>query len=340
MVDLEVETRDGVSGAKKRFLGVTKERNRWVARVRNPMLRADVRLGRYRTPEEAALAVQKKKAEFEEMLKGEDLLSMGTCRGYFKGKKLPTGVSWDNGRYRVQIRHPKLKSSVSGGSYKTCEEAAIAADRKREELREMYGGKLRVIPDNEDDGEVFKKAECLVVSKSGCSEEQTGDIKVPPGVRRMKSGKWGVRIKKPYSKARISLGTYDTLEEAISTLNKKKAEFDAKLKKPAFDCAEFRLGSEANETSLLDAHNLENFALCDKPSYDCGIVDIPANLRDGLVDRSPTSVFDPENLNNAPDSDKSSESGFDRAVSLGIINEYGQLMGKYSELDKYMGLSS
>ncbi|XP_074274862.1 uncharacterized protein LOC141598929 isoform X2 [Silene latifolia] len=307
MVDLEVETRDGVSGAKKRFLGVTKERNRWVARVRNPMLRADVRLGRYRTPEEAALAVQKKKAEFEEMLKGEDLLSMGTCRGYFKGKKLPTGVSWDNGRYRVQIRHPKLKSSVSGGSYKTCEEAAIAADRKREELREMYGGKLRVIPDNEDDGEVFKKAECLVVSKSGCSEEQTGDIKVPPGVRRMKSGKWGVRIKKPYSKARISLGTYDTLEEAISTLNKKKAEFDAKLKKPAFDC---------------------------------GIVDIPANLRDGLVDRSPTSVFDPENLNNAPDSDKSSESGFDRAVSLGIINEYGQLMGKYSELDKYMGLSS
>ncbi|XP_074274864.1 uncharacterized protein LOC141598931 [Silene latifolia] len=286
MVDLEVETCDGVSGAKKRFLGVSKVGNRWVARVRNRMLRVDVRLGSYRTPEEAALAVQKKKAEFEEMLKGEDLSSMGTYKGYFKGMKLPSGVSWDNGRYRVQIRHPKLKKLVSGGSYKTCEEAADAADRKREEFRKMYGGTLRVIPDNE----VFKKA-----------------------------------------------------------------EFDAKLKKPEFDCVEFRPGSEATETpmkierkfwygcrptSLLDAHNLENFALCDKSSYDCDKVDIPAKLGDGLVEMSPPSDFDPKNLNNAraPGSDTSCDSDFDRAVSLGIINEYGQLLGEYSELDKHMGI--
>ncbi|XP_074274863.1 uncharacterized protein LOC141598930 [Silene latifolia] len=245
------------------------------------MLRVDVRLGSYRTPEEAALAVQKKKGEFEEMLKGEDLSSMGTYKGYFKGMKLPSGVSWDNGRYRVQIRHPKLKKLVSGGSYKTCEEAANAADRKREEFWKMYGGTLRVIPDNE----VFKKA-----------------------------------------------------------------EFDAKLKKPEFDWIEFKPGSEADETPmkfeydcsipLLGAPNLKIFALCDTSSYDCGIVDIPAKLGDGLVEMSPPSDFDPENLNNAraPGSDKSCDSEFDRAVSLGIISEYGQLLGEYSELDKHMGI--
>ncbi|XP_074274855.1 uncharacterized protein LOC141598926 [Silene latifolia] len=326
MVVLEVETSDGVSSAKKRFLGVDKLRNKWRARARNPLLKADVHLGYYKTLEEAAVVAAKKRAEFEEMFKGMDSSSIGNCRGYFQGKKLPKGVRWNNGRYLAQVWHPELKKEVLCGSFKNCEEAANAVDRKRAELHEMYGAKLRVIPDNE------------VSKEFGCSDEQSSDVMepmVPRGVRRISSGKWVARIKKPESRDRVWLGTYNTLEMALSAFNKKKAEFDARVNMPECDWVEFRARSEANEsqmkfecefgydlmpTSLSCAHNL--------------------NALDENSNWSPTSVFDPKNMNTASVGDKTFDSEFDRAVSLGIINEYGQLLGKYSEIDAQMWLTN
>ncbi|XP_074274858.1 uncharacterized protein LOC141598927 isoform X2 [Silene latifolia] len=321
---VEIETRDGVSGVKVHFHGVDKVGNRWRARARNPLLRARVHLGCYGTPEEAALVVKKKKAEFEEMFKGQDSSSMGPCRGYFKGKKLRGGVgkkkraefeemfedsdcssmgtcrgcfegkkllgSWGIRRNRVHIRHPKLRNWVSGCSYRACEDATIVADKKREEFQEMFRGKV--------------------------------------GKLILMSG------------------------DAISSYNKKKAEFDAKQKKSEFDWVEFRSASEANEspmkfgnelgydqpTSLLSAHMFNNVALNDNSTNDGGVVDIPGRLGDGLVHGSRTSAFDPKNISTASVRDKTFDSEFDRALGLGIIDEYGQLQGKYSEFDTHIWL--
>ncbi|KAK9676204.1 hypothetical protein RND81_11G061200 [Saponaria officinalis] len=282
----EVENCDGVSEVKKKFVGVSKNGNKWRARVRDPKLKCDVSLGRYSTPEEAAVAVKRKKLEFEEIYKGEDCLGMKKFTGYFNGVKLPCGVRRENGRWRVQVWHPKLKRHISGGSYKTCEEAAIVAEMKRAEFRDLQEPKKRAeFRDLEErENEVARKSESL--------QEQTGVVKVPRGVRRIQSGKWVARIRDPIARTRIWLGTYNTVDEAIRAFNQEKDLLAAEMTKA--DCD----GSE--------------FTYTDKP---------------GSINNAVRG--DDENLNSA-------SLDFDRAVSLGFIDEYGQLQGEFSKFDEPM----
>ncbi|KAK9676200.1 hypothetical protein RND81_11G060900 [Saponaria officinalis] len=328
----EVEIRDGVSEVKKKFVGVSKTRNMWQARVRDPKLRCDVYLGCYRTPEEAAVAVEKKKLEFEEIDKGGDGLGVKSCKGYFDGVRLPCGVRRDNGKWRVQLWHPKLKCLISGGSYETCEEAAIVAETKRAEFRGLQE------PESEEAAIVAEKRvefrnleepepEIEVAGKSECLDEQMGDVKVPPGVTRLKSGKWVAKIRDPVLTTLVWVGTYDTADEAIASFNKKNDLLAAKMTK--------------SSTSLVSADNLNNIAFDDESKN--GVVNNPSKLGNGLVYSSPTSVLEAENENSnsvpMTVSDKTCGLDIETAVSSGLINEYGQLLGDFSELDEQMWLS-
>ncbi|KAK9676198.1 hypothetical protein RND81_11G060700 [Saponaria officinalis] len=352
-------------------------------------------LGLLQYPEEAALAVKKKKLELAELYKCEDSSSLKNCRGYFKGKKLPSGVRWENGRWRVRIWN-KSNYRPSFGSYKTCEEAAIVAEMKMTEFRDLQ----------KSEGEVGRTS-------------QTSDVNVPRGVRRIQSGKWVARIRDPVAKTQIWLGTYSTADEAIRAFNKKKDLIAAKMTKAASDESELsfvdRPGSKANETpvkferelgydsptSSSGADCLNNIAVgtyntadeairafnkkkdliaskttkaasdesessfvdetpvkferelgYDSPTSpsgaDClnniavgdeselGLLDIPGKLPNGIVNSSPTSVFDAKNSASASVSDKTCGLDFDRAVSLGFIDEYGQLQGEFSKFDEPM----
>ncbi|KAK9676199.1 hypothetical protein RND81_11G060800 [Saponaria officinalis] len=314
--DKDVETCDGVSEVKRKFVGVSKNKNRWQARVRDSKLRRDVYAGSYSTREEAAVAVEKKKLELAEMCKGEDSSSMKTW------EKLPKGVRFENGRWFVRVWNPKLKYYPSYGSYETCEEAAIVAEMKMAEFRDLQ----------ESEGEVGRKSECL-------------NVEVPRGVRRVKTGKWVARIRDPMTKTRIWLGTYSTADEAIRAFNKKKDLLAAKMTKAASD------GSKANETpvkverelgydspiSSLGADCLSNIAVDDESKH--GILDFPGKMGNRLIDGSPTSVLEAENSDSASVSDKTCGLDFERAVSSGLVNEYGQLLGSFSELDEQMWLT-
>ncbi|KAK9665040.1 hypothetical protein RND81_14G086400 [Saponaria officinalis] len=447
----KVETRDGFSEVKNKFVGVTKYGNKWRARVRDQKLKTDLHLGCYSTPEEGALAVKKKKLELAELYKCEDSSSLKNHRGSFKGEKLPRGVRWENGRWRVRIRNTKLNYHPSFGSYKTCEEAAIVAEMKMAEFRDLQ----------ESEGEVGRTSECLnkqtsdvnvprgvrriqsgkwvarirdpvaktqiwlgtyntvdeairafnkkkdliaakmtkaasdeselsfvdrpgskanetpvkferelgfdsptpssgadclnnidVGDESECLNKQTGGVNVPRGVRRIQSGKWVARIRDPVAKTQIWLGTYNTADEAIGAFNKKKDLIAAKMTKAASDESELsfvdRPGSKANETPVKSERELGFDSPTSSSGADClnniavgdeselGLLDIPGKLPNGLVNSSPTPVFDAENSTSASVSDKTCGLDFDRAVSLGFIDEYGQLQGEFSKFDEPM----
>ncbi|KAK9676197.1 hypothetical protein RND81_11G060600 [Saponaria officinalis] len=325
----EVETCNGVSEVKKKFVVVSKNGNRWQARARDPKLKCDVYLRCYSTPEEAAVVVKKKKLEFEEIYKGEDCLGMNSFKGYFNGVKLPFGVTRDNGRWRVKVWHPKLKCDISGGSYKTCEEAAVVAEAKRAEFHDLQE------PKN------VKAATVAVKKRAEIRERNERESEVPRGVRRIQSGKWVARIRDPVAKTR-RLGTYNTFDEAIRAFNKKKDLLAEKMTRDVFDGSGFtctdKPGSKTNEdnspTLLLGAENFNNDAVCDESR--CGGTDTLGKLGHGLVHSSLTSVFDVKNSNSASASGKTCGLDFDRAVSLGFIDEYGQLQGEFSKFDEPM----
>ncbi|KAL9246198.1 hypothetical protein vseg_019763 [Gypsophila vaccaria] len=350
MVEL-FEENCNVKEVKKKFNGVTKRGNKWRARARDPKLRTDVHLGYYTTPEEAAFAVKMKKLEFEEMCMGEDF------RDQFKGVKLPYGVRWENGRWRVHVWNPKLKCHSSFGSYKTCEEAAAVAERKRAEFRGLQE------PESEEAAVVAKKkrTECRelveneseVARKLECLNKQTGDLNVPRGVRRINSGKWVARIRDPIARTRIWLGTYDTADDAVRAYNKRKDLLAAKMTRAEFDGSEVRdmdnpgsntidllvtfergLGYDEILTSSSGVDCSNNSAVDDESKH--GVLDFHGELVNGPIHCSPTSVLEAESSNSACVSNKTCALEFDRAVGLGVINECGQLLGQFGELDEEM----
>ncbi|XP_074274854.1 uncharacterized protein LOC141598925 [Silene latifolia] len=291
---------DGVLAKRKQFLkqsfGVSKKGKRWQARIRHPKLKFKIHLGYFNTPEEAVLVVKKKRSEFKEMLKAEEGLREKRRVHEFEGRKLPCGVTRQRGKFRVRLWHPELKKFASFGYYNTCDEAAVVADRKRAELRELCGGKVRgsgefpcgvtrehgkfrvrlwhpelkkfasfgyyrscdeaaVVADRKraelrevSGGKVRGSGECEseVTGNFECPDEQTSDVKVPAGVRRVRSDEWVARIKDPASNERIRLGTCDTAEEAIRSYDKKRA---VQMGYEKLDC-EFVHGSRTSNIEL------------------------------------------------------------------------------------------
>ncbi|XP_074274842.1 uncharacterized protein LOC141598918 [Silene latifolia] len=206
---------------------------KWVARINYPDSSGRIWMGMFGTMEEAVVAYEKKKVEFEERFKSKESengnggcktrvrdskrKSCGCCgseegemvgdeEGEFEGKeerKVPRGVRekrW--GEWEARVWHPKRKTCVSLGNFNSPEEAGLAVRRKRRQFEKMYGYKLKV----------GSMDEC-------CKEELTR------GVRKIESGKWVARIKHPKKKGVIRLGTYSTPEAAARAFKKKEAEF-------------------------------------------------------------------------------------------------------------------
>ncbi|XP_055805377.1 ethylene-responsive transcription factor CRF2-like [Solanum dulcamara] len=79
--------------------------------------------------------------------------------------------------------------------------------------------------------------------------------KLPPMVRKRKSGKFATEIRDPFSKKRIWLGTFNTPEEASEVYQSKKHEFQEKLKKAKnanvkkVISAKFELGSSSSSNN-------------------------------------------------------------------------------------------
>ncbi|XP_074274847.1 uncharacterized protein LOC141598921 [Silene latifolia] len=294
---VQSEACDGVLAKMKHLLGVRKRGNKWQAIIQHPKLKVRVSLGYYSTPEEAALVVKMKKAEFKESLKGEGGLREKRPWHEFAGRKLPSGVTWQRGKFCVRIWHPELKKYVSFGQYSTCDEAVVVADRKRAELGEVHGGEE-------------------VAGKLEFSDEQTSDdVKVPASVRGVRSGKSVARDKHLGSRARIWLGTYDTAEEAIRSYDKNVA---------------VQMGYDGlNNFEIGDKLNCGVVDVPDK--LDCEFVQgsPTSNIEPGMS--GDKRVIDKESQRKT-----SCGLDFDEAVSAGFINEYGQLLGKYHVLDEQL----
>ncbi|XP_049403827.1 ethylene-responsive transcription factor CRF2-like [Solanum stenotomum] len=95
-------------------------------------------------------------------------------------------------------------------------------------------------------------------------DESSG--KLPPMVRKRKSGKFATEIRDPFSKKRIWLGTFNTPEEASEVYQTKKLEFQEKLEKARnanvdkVISAKFELGSSSSSDPPLmaDSQNTDS----------------------------------------------------------------------------------
>lgn len=103
-------------------------------------------------------------------------------------RKLPSCVEVKKGKFRARIRHPILKARVSLGTFDTPEEASAAVQN----VKAQFGYTKRKLP--------------------SCVEE--------------KKGRFRARIRHPMLKIRVSLGYYDTAEEASAAVQRKREEFD------------------------------------------------------------------------------------------------------------------
>ncbi|XP_074274844.1 uncharacterized protein LOC141598920 [Silene latifolia] len=294
----EFKDANGVSAAKrKHFVGVSKKGNSWQAIIRDPKLKIEVYLGYYSTPEEAAFVVKKKKAEFEEKLKGEDGLRekrRGSAFQETESEGAALVVKKKKAEFEEKFKGDDgLRMKRCGNAFQETEteEANVVADRKRAELREVCGGKVRGSGECEDDNEVLLECESEVTGNFECSDEQTSDVNVPA-----------------------------TAEEAIRSYEKRRA---------------VQMGSDG----------LNNVEISDKPNS--GVVDVPGKLECEFVQGSPTSNIKPGTSNSGcvkrvigkmSQRKTTCSLDFDEAVRAGFINEYGQLVGKFCELDEQMCL--
>lgn len=336
---------------------------KWGARVMHPISGVRVWLGSFDTAEEALMAYNKKKGEFEERFKSMPLEEekIGGFDG-FEGRKLPPGVrKRSGGKWGAQIWHPKLKISVKLGCFDTPEEAAMAVKKKSDLFKKRFGsgkwvrsgskgleepewgsismaGSMREkvkfddreivlalaapeLPGNDTPvKETVANFEPVDEMNGECFEE--GEI-IPVGVKMTKSGRWGARVTNPICGTDHWLGSYKTLKEAVNAVNRKRAHFE-KMSKPM------------KKRLMLRANNKVSYAPLEKPEH-------------GFSHLSPTSIFEAENSNGAAASANESEgaeayvedekkkpiciSSFEEGVRLGVINQFGQLLGEYSKLD-------
>ncbi|XP_048502614.1 uncharacterized protein LOC104896504 [Beta vulgaris subsp. vulgaris] len=318
---------------------------RFGALISDPVLGTGHWLGSFKTLEEAGNAVNRKMAEFEE---AGNAVNRKMAEFEEAGNAVNRKMAEFEEGFRLRRRSNPMRKCVEQSRRPKC--GCENTDETCGEVgREVVNG-LAAPTRLTSDG----KAISLELFKAVKSEES--DRVLPKGVKMTKSGRFGARVTHPVLGTELWLGSYFTLEEAVNSLNRKTAEFekcfesrkrvrpdDEVINSPKKTKYGFSNGSP---TSILDCEN-ENIATMNS--------ELKNEVADyGVVHGLPSSDVEPGKVNgghvNALESKASVTSSenqqelvlplsFDDAVRLGIMNQYGQLLGEYSKYDEPMWLS-
>ncbi|KAL3336755.1 hypothetical protein AABB24_029429, partial [Solanum stoloniferum] len=139
--------------------------------------------------------------------------------------------------------------------------------------------------------------------------------KLPPMVRKRKSGKFATEIRDPFSKKRIWLGTFNTPEEASKVYQSKKLEFQEKLEKAKnanvekVISAKFELGSSSSSDPPLMADSQNT----DSSNESDDRLKKAKNAKENMVisanfELASSSSGDPPLMVDSPNTDSSNES--------------------------------
>ncbi|KAM3396717.1 hypothetical protein P3S68_000229 [Capsicum galapagoense] len=169
-----------------------------------------------------------------------DECNVSTCCDS-KAKISLTGIKKQkNGRYVARITDPIKHKQVHVGVFDTIEEASQAYLSKKSEFENKWKKN-------------FEQPESPSVSASGRdrridSRERT--TRIIGAYRRKKTGRYYSKITNPITKKKISLGTFDTAEEASRAFQSKKLEFQKLVDVKQEQCANKHSRSNQDGTTL------------------------------------------------------------------------------------------
>ncbi|KAL8140060.1 hypothetical protein V2J09_006081 [Rumex salicifolius] len=294
------------------------ESGKWGASIRDPVSKIDIWLGSHLTPEKAVESYHRKRLEFDPSYAVHlpDLLEKDAVNDIWDTThstdilKLTSTEKW-----RVAVRHPMLKHSLTLGSYDTSKEAEEAYNRKKVELDAMINSERIVFPKSDVGSPTTLACEGVNVKKY-------------TGVRPGSNGRWRSQIQGPFSKKnKVYLGTFSTAEEAAEAFNRARHEFDAivSLVKKA-DTAE----SKAEKPVLLELDRMP----ADERTRVFEIV-----VGSHSCNNNPNSAITVGCNNNGNHNEIVEVSPAEQEFGMGVIDCYGRLVGEYSRLDDELWLS-
>ncbi|KAL9246157.1 hypothetical protein vseg_019729 [Gypsophila vaccaria] len=329
---------------------------RWEGRIWHPKRKGCVSLGCFGSPEEAGLAVVKKREQFEKLY-GYRSWIQGVSVGEGLNDstsvaELPRGVRKSiSGRWYARIKHPKKKCMIKLGPYDTPEAAVGALNKRKAEFEVRFKGKERVsedvfvdrdivlalaASDLTDEKEHLKEKVANFDSSGAIDGGMSRDGVLPDGIRMTKSGRWGVRATYPSNGSTQWVGSFLTTEEVVRAYNRRMADLESKCnaKKRAKRSSEPIVAQKTldsgacyhSPTSVLDAENSNHSTASDE--VDNALIDAQINVQYDSAVASHDAIKSNYGVSEVPN--------FDEAVTMGIIDEYGQLQGEYSKFDQPM----
>ncbi|KAJ8570143.1 hypothetical protein K7X08_006720 [Anisodus acutangulus] len=259
--------------------------------------------------------------------------------------KLPPRVrKRKSGKFCTEIKDPFTKKRIWLGTFNTAEEASHVYQSKKLEFEKKLKMVKSVIvkrvisaksevgccsrnPQLMVDSQTLDSSNELVESvervrnakvKEGISANSLGydqfSGKLPPMVRKRKSGKFGTEIKDLFTKKRIWLGTFSTAEEASQVYQSKKLEFEEKLKMvknaevEKVISAKSELGpSSTNDPSLvIDSQNTDSSNEFDEPLKKVKNANVERTVS-AKSELGPSSTSDPSLVIDSQNTDSSNE---------------------------------
>nr|AZL19448.1 transcription factor ERF46 [Fragaria x ananassa] len=230
------------------YKGVRRRKwGKYVAEIRDPFQKTKLWLGTFTTAEEANMAYQTKKAEFDNRRLLQEtksnlkkLQASNKAKGVCETKRNCIDVDDSEKTRRCSTRR-----RTKWGAY-AAKSQDLSADAAIETVSfscNTYGTKF---------------GNCMDVDES---EKTQRIITKCKAVRRTKGGKYSAQIRDPFRKTSVWLGTFTTAEEAFLAYQTKRVKFDNRrlLKKTKSNLKKLHLSKKAKgecETKRNYEHNL------------------------------------------------------------------------------------